>query len=357
VRDALEAVSICEEDLQCARNLHSFSKDITPDIEKQIRQVQSSVSQKRLRCRSIWDIPDEVWLRIFELVPMSKMKPYDIDIIIITRVCSSWRRIVRSHSPLCSRISFNSWVSIDKMVIPVGALDEVHLLTSISSYFTGLQTLEISGDVVDMIMAHLDVKVQPHGKMCKSINLPSLNKLIITDYGGRGDQLHKVAEERHVIHHHTKYDEAARKKAASIYSDRGDSDSILKFIEWHFDCMGFGPPSPEIASKEIRRDPSSPSGHYRPRYYKPREENTVNLYAKQEQIGVGSGYNIAEASLNCFKNAVEIVINKEGERIWKEFIKDVEDGKDGPTRLFNIELRNCLGVDPDVLRRLKPYMQ
>lgn len=114
VREALQAVDVAAEDFQAALEVERLTSKSLEVCLSQENLIEQSINEKRDRFRSIWRIPEDIWVAIFqELVsfqpnnhePLQEIPgtlrswPWHQSMIPLT-VCHRWRIIAKANSRL-----------------------------------------------------------------------------------------------------------------------------------------------------------------------------------------------------------------------------------------------------------------
>lgn len=338
-KEAAEAVFVAEETLQCAFNLHEFSGDIIPGIEKQINDIGRSISRKKASLKSIWEIPDEIWGEIFSLVvndqETSRIQPCELYLMVLNDVCQIWRSIINSHPFLRSQITGKSWTSIETVTVSSTHPDDRYLFTSISSLLIGVHTLELKGASADPILSSLIRDLSPidgHQEETPQ-DLPNLKKLILSDYEGDGGGVFQLADKRHIwLHSVTKKSEDLA-RAKRMNKNRALAPTPELFVKWH--C--------HRSKLEVSIVRNQRGWHW---------ETTIMAGGKT--LGTAWATQNKILTDECFKNAADSLLDDDS-KLWETFLQDVRTGKDRSERLFKVDLKNCTGISSDLLQELTPH--
>jgi hypothetical protein len=398
VRDAVEAFSVGQEDLQCAIAEKEMAEKFIDNIEAQIFALKETITSHQDRLRQTWEVPEDVWRYIFQLVVYdgeegSTITPISVRTLVLSDVCFYWRRIISRHRDLWPSSVVGGWDTVESINISSNNTQDVHLLTISIPLLSNLCALEIPGGIAPQLLPYLtgvtSLNTQTHlysnnlPVVSNQLLLPSLKRIVLVQYQGTGQDVLDLAEARQVhlggklpyIPSTTSEEEVYLK----------DSNNAAHFVEYCSRRVGKEEIQKALDKEEVQKTleeeaikraleeemrrsledeeeeegeealpvlphPSSAASSTTP---PPTETLPFNI-----TVSMFGALNMAYKS-NCMMPAMDQSCNDIANRLkglypegWRTFWK-----KNRPAEkiLFKVDLRNHVGLDPAVLDKLKAY--
>jgi hypothetical protein len=362
LQEAVEALPIAHENLEGARNIHKFSGDGVEAIKRHIKEIEELVVEKKAVLHPICEVPEEVWVEIFELIISSyeeapTIRPNQIQALVLNDVCQLWRSIMQSDTSLDSQLHDVSWDTIDIVSIAAGPPQESIPFLSLLPRMTSLQTIEISGPEMDHILDTLLPQTATTYKRLSNIfrlpaGIQSLKKLIVTNYVGDGVRLSQFADRCHIWHYLSANKSAAATHANWMQRGCETAEDSRLLVLWYCRQRGFEVPKVSSSFYTIVREPKKGKKATKGIYY---YSSTLRIPGMGDFNHYSQQYASTEAEALCWRDAATRLI-QDVPKIWEEFLQDIRLGKDGPSGSFKVELRDCTISDDAVRRKLELYL-
>jgi hypothetical protein len=173
---------------------------------------------------------------------------------------------------------------------------------------------------------------------------PSLQILIISGYGGKGEKVLQLARIRQALLHGITYNgKMLTFKNSGTFEPTmwTNSNRPRHFVEYCFQYLGFG--KPEVEVMEGNRYASSPTTSH----------SRFVGYLKYGDMKVSwkSGGDLKEIRDCCFGRAAQS-FRLHDPSLWDKFLKGVLIV---PQTLFKVELRDCGNIEPEIREKLARY--